>query len=332
MASSLHALAARLTAWSERHQLLAPGDRVAVAVSGGADSVALLLLLAELAEPLGLQLGVAHFDHRWRPDSAADADWVAALAQRLGLPFFLGCAPAMPPPGNREQVARRLRYAFLQGLVASAQATRIATAHTADDQAETVLLRLLRGAGATGLAGILPARDGARLVRPLLFARRLELRHWLQARGQSWREDPSNLALDRRRNLLRLRFLPELAAAFNPALVERLAILAELARAEEEFWAAALPPLRDRLFAPTPQGCRAARAELQALPLAVRRRLLRAAIAHLKGDLRRVDFAAIEELVAWLGQPARHPRLFALAGVHCRLSAQWLDLALQGRL
>jgi len=332
VASSGNALASRSIAWSERHRLLAPGDRVAVAVSGGSDSVALLLLLTELAESLGLQLCVAHFDHRWRPESAADAAWVAALAQKLALPFCLGRAPDAPPPGNREQVARRLRYAFLHSLLASGDATRIATGHTADDQAETVLLRLLRGAGATGLAGILPARDGTTVVRPLLFARRQELRHWLQARRQAWREDPSNVALDRRRNLLRHRFLPELEAAFNPALVERLGTVAELARAEEEFWAAYLVPLRDRFFQPTPQGSRASRADLQALPLAVRRRLLRAAIARLKGDLRQVDFAGIEALVVGLGQSPRHPRLFTVAGVACRLSSQWLDLALQLRL
>ena len=145
------------------HDLLPPGP-VVVAVSGGTDSVALLLLLSELAPKLGLDLHVAHFDHRLRPRAAAkDAQFVADLAQSRGATIRLGRAETAP---TSEDQARELRYAFLRRVARDAGATLIATGHTRDDQAETVLLHLARGSGIAGLAGMRPRRDD--IVRPLL--------------------------------------------------------------------------------------------------------------------------------------------------------------------
>lgn len=297
-----------------------------MAVSGGADSVAMLHLLYRQAEAWGLQLVVAHFDHHWRAESGRDAEFVAALAARLGLPFRIGELATPAAPGNREQIGRQARYRFFQTLLRRGEATRIATGHTADDQAETVLLRVMRGAGATGLAGIMPARDGGTIIRPMLWARREELRRWLQERGEAWREDPSNLDLKHRRNLLRQRFLPELEAAFNPALTERLGTMAAVAQAEEAFWASYVEPLWSRLFEATAAGWRVARQELQALPLAVRRRVLRESIRRARGDLRQVEFAAIEVIIDWMEAPARHPRRHRVGGVECRLGARYLEV------
>ncbi|MGH9478261.1 MAG: tRNA lysidine(34) synthetase TilS [Terriglobales bacterium] len=302
-----------------------------MAVSGGSDSVALLLILQELSQPLGLQLALVHLDHGWRPDSAADAEFVAALARRLELPLHARRAAPPPPGGNREQLGRRLRYAFFHRLIAAGELDCVATAHTADDQAETVLLRLLRGASPAGLAGILPSRDQGRIVRPLLALRRLELRQWLQRRGQPWRDDPTNLDLTRRRNRIRLETLPQLSRQFNPRLVERLAALAEVARAEEAFWASYLPPLFERTFAPSPAGLSAPRSALAALPPALQRRLLREAVRRLQGDLRQLDFAALETLLAWLALPPAPPRQWQLGRVACRLSARSLQLAAPAR-
>lgn len=256
--------------------MTAPGDRVAVAVSGGADSMALLLALVELAPELGLQLAVAHLDHGLRPDSAADADFVRDRAAALGLSFQARRADLGAACGNLEQRARRARLEFFQSLRRSGAAGVIATAHTLDDQAETVLMRILRGAGGRGLAGIwpvirtaapppnrpavpsavhparpplgradpvrelFPAPRGGRpwLIRPALGCRRAELRAWLRARGETWREDATNQDLGRLRNRIRLRLLPALEREYNPELSSRLADLAEMARADEEFWAA----------------------------------------------------------------------------------------------
>lgn len=130
------------------------GQPVVVAVSGGADSVALLRLLLELREPLGLQLTVGHFDHALRPDSVRDAEWVAALADRLNIPCVIARAGEEPPGTGIEAWARRQRYTWLRGLAQSKQANWVAVAHTADDQAETVLHHILRGTGIAGLAGM----------------------------------------------------------------------------------------------------------------------------------------------------------------------------------
>jgi len=222
-------------------RMIALGDRVGVAVSGGADSVALLRLLAGLRERLGITLLVVHFDHQLRgADSEADAQFVAQLARKLDLEFFIRrenvAAIAAREKWNLEDAARRLRYGFFERVVEEGRANRIAVAHTADDQAETVLSHVLRGTGPTGLAGIYPVAGP--VVRPLLFVRREELRKHLRGLGQDWREDVTNLDLRRLRARIRGRLLPLLETDFSPDVVERLARLARLSREEEEFWSA----------------------------------------------------------------------------------------------
>jgi len=325
----------RVQAWARRHRLLVPGLRVGVAVSGGADSVALLRLLHEWSEEWGLLVAVVHVDHGWRPDSAADAAWVEALARRLGLEFHLRSLLA-PPSGNREQWARQARYAYFEELIAASHAQRVATAHTADDQAETVLLRLLRGAGPAGLAGILPARGGLEtpagqaaavtVIRPLLSVSRQELRAWLRTRGQDWREDPSNADLSLARNRLRHRYMPGLQAEFNAALPQRLAALAEVSRAEEEFWAAYLTPLVAQCFEIQPGQWRGSRRELARLPLAVRRRIVRAAITVLQGHLRHVNFDPVEAVVTALDDPTGPPRQFRAGRVEFHLRGPYITI------
>ena len=281
--------------------MVAPGDRIGVAVSGGADSLALLLALQELAPTLGLQLAVLHLDHAWRPESADDASFVAQWAARLGLPLMARRAEELRQArGNREQAARQARYLFFRECLASGEINCVATAHTADDQAETVLLRLLRGAGTRGLAGIWPvvcAGPNEKIIRPALACRREELRAWLRAKDETWREDASNWDLGRRRNRIRHELLPELTRDYNPALVERLADLAALARAEEEFWTGEIAARAPRLWRATPAGWEADTRELAAQPLALARRLLRAGMAAARGDLRRVEFQQVEQVL-----------------------------------
>ncbi len=253
-AAVYHIAVRRLTeevlAYIRRQELLRPGDRVGVAVSGGADSVALLRILLELGAELGVVLSVVHFNHGIRGAEAdQDEAFVAALAQAHGLEFHH--ASADTPRHAREHrlsleaAGRELRYQFFRSLLKSGAVTHIATAHTLDDQAETVLLRFLRGAGTRGLAGIYPKRElGAGVVvRPLLGTRRQELRAHLQQVGQMWREDLSNLDVKRARNRIRHELLPLLERDYNPALAQVLAESAEVARAEEEYWEERVIPL-----------------------------------------------------------------------------------------
>lgn len=220
-------------------RLVAPGDRVGVAVSGGGDSVALLRILRALREKLGVVLLVVHFDHGLRGvESDADSEFVAELARDFALPFVLArenvAAAAVQNRWNLEDAARRLRYAFFERVIRAGQATRIAVAHTLDDQAETLLAHLIRGTGPTGLGGIYPVSGN--VVRPLLGFRREELRSYLREHGLSWREDSSNQDVQRLRARIRSRLLPMLQSEFAPCIVERLSRLARLSREEQGFW------------------------------------------------------------------------------------------------
>jgi tRNA(Ile)-lysidine synthase len=221
-------------------RMMQPGDRVAVAVSGGADSVALLKLLTGLRQVIGITLLVVHFDHLLRgAESESDAQFVAELAHASGLEFILEredvASVAARNRWNLEDAARRLRYAFFSRITEEGRATQVAVAHTADDQAETILARLFRGTGPTGLAGIYPTVNS--IVRPLIATRRRDLRRYLREVGQDWREDATNRDLSRQRAHIRERLLPIIERDFSARIAERLSELANLSREEEEFWA-----------------------------------------------------------------------------------------------
>jgi len=257
----VHELSERLLKTIRKQQSIRAGDRVAAAVSGGADSVALLCLLLELRSELGIVLSVAHVNHKLRgKESDEDERFVAKLARQYGLELD---TRAVPVDGSHiseirsgiEAAARELRHGFFRQLAREGRATKIATAHTLDDQAETVLLRIFRGTGIRGLSAVHPrivfeeqGRAFGELVRPLLGFRRAALREFLRARGQSWREDSSNRDIAFLRNRVRHRLLPMIAEEFGEAAIEHMGELAEIARAEEEHWerghpevAAALP-------------------------------------------------------------------------------------------
>jgi tRNA(Ile)-lysidine synthase len=218
-----------------RHQISA-GQRIGVAVSGGADSVALLRLLLELREHLGIVLSVAHFNHKLRGKvSDSDERFVAKLAAKHGLPFFAAreniAAKAKQQRANLEETARRSRYAFFDQLVSEGHVDRVAVAHTSDDQAETVLAHILRGTGIAGLGGIHP--EAGAVFRPLLHFRRAELHAYLRSLKQPWREDATNRDTSRTRARIRYKLIPFLEKQFQPAVVEHLRQLAELAREDD---------------------------------------------------------------------------------------------------
>jgi tRNA(Ile)-lysidine synthase len=211
--------------YARAHTLLRPGP-IILAVSGGADSTALSLLMAELREEFGLVLHVAHFDHRARPRAAAaDAAFVAELANHIGATLRVGRADASP---KNEDDARNARYDFLRRVARDLGATAIATGHTRDDQAETVLLHLVRGSGLAGLAGMRPERDG--IVRPFLAIGRSDTVAVCAGARIVPREDPTNRSLRFARNRIRLRVLPELAK-LNPEVTSAIERLADAAAA-----------------------------------------------------------------------------------------------------
>jgi tRNA(Ile)-lysidine synthase len=221
-----------------RYEMVRAGDRVGVAVSGGADSVALLLLLLELRRRLGVVLSVIHFNHKLR-GAASDADekFVAKLAGEYGVEFYVEhkdvAGRAKREKANLEDAGRRARYEFFAKLVEEGHVARVAVAHTADDQAETVLAHILRGTGLAGLGGIHPVTE--HVVRPLIEMRRAELRAYLKSRGQTWREDATNRDTTRMRARIRKKLLPLLEKHFQPAVVSHLSSIADLAREDEAF-------------------------------------------------------------------------------------------------
>lgn len=310
-------LTERVLKFIRRQGLLKAGDRVGVAVSGGADSVGLLRVLLDLHKELGIVLSVVHFHHGLRgAEGDADEQFVTELAKRHKLPFRRESGDVKQYAAEKhlglEAAGRKLRYGYFERLLTEGTVNRIATGHTLDDQAETVLLRLARGAGTRGLAGIYPQfavpgsqfSEGDRgpqqpsIVRPLLSVRRKDLESYLQSVGQGWREDSSNRDLRFARNRVRHGILPRLERGLNPAVREALAETAEIARAEEDYWESGVARAVSRVLEPS-NGRRGAGAtfvipELLELPLALRRRVVRAVLDELGVGL---EFRHVQEVL-----------------------------------
>jgi len=355
----VHALAETVLAYIRQHRLLAPGDRVGVAVSSGADSVGLLRLLLELRPEIGIVLSVIHFNHRLRGgESDGDERFVADLAERYHLQFHAAEANVAAWAAERalslEAAGRELRYQYFYRLL-EGKLNRIATAHTLDDQAETVLLKITRGAGSRGLAGIYPElkvpggeplesarnrtfsrRTPAAIVRPLLSIRRNQIQAYLGAIEQNWREDPSNEDLRHTRNRVRHGILPCLERDLNPAVREALADTAEIARAEEEYWEQETERRMESAWvrAESPQGTQEEQTDtggglrldvVEALPVALARRLVRRAAESLGLDL---EFRHVEEILNLARGGAEPEKALALPdGWTARVSKAELQFA-----
>jgi len=309
-------------------RMILPGERVGVAVSGGADSVALLRIFEDLRAELGISLCVVHLNHGLRGAEAdADEDFVAGLARELELPFLATredvAELARRKHWNLEDAGRRARYGFFEQLVRDGRCTKVAVAHTADDQAETLLARIIRGTGSRGLVGIHAVRGA--VIRPLLEVRREELREYLRAKGQTWREDASNEDTTRLRARVRHQLLPVLERDFAAAIVERLGNLAKLQSGEEEFWNAlvderlaaldrksggAISIGVEELLAPLPR-----LAGRRDASLALSRRMILALLRRAAGGESEFDAAHVEQVLHLAGKSQSGRRIEMPHGV-----------------
>jgi tRNA(Ile)-lysidine synthase len=322
--------------------LMSAGDRVCVAVSGGADSVALLLALSEAnreRKALGVVLTAVHVHHGLRSAEAdADEAFVRELCDKLGVPLVVERVnvPARQAAEREglEEAARELRYRVFWELMKSSRADVVATAHTLDDQAETVVMKLLRGAWTEGIGGIAPAVESGvrgRIVRPLLGARRAEVEAYLRERGQTWREDATNRDVSLMRNRVRHELIPILRG-FNPGIDAALARLAEIARDEEGFWQAEVAKVLPQVLLPgrpirgggravsTVTGnssCAVEVERLRTMTPALRRRVLRAAARSLGC---RISAGETAKLLALAGLGEVQPPVAARSGVRLELA------------
>lgn len=314
----------------QRHRLLDKGDRVIVAVSGGADSVALLHLLLDVHKFYSLDLRVAHLNHSLRgSESDADEQFVCELAMRLDVPLVVERVPAREVPvrgKNLEGWARERRYDFFSRCAVAESADRIALGHTMTDQAETLLMRLLRGSGTLGLASIPPKRGI--FIRPLIDLQRQQILAYLESIGLEWREDVSNRDTRFLRNRLRHELLPLLAGRYNPNIIEVLGHTAEVLREESD----AMQLLAGELFHREAEiGSRRVTWNVKGLrshPAGLRNQLVRLSLSHLMADQRIPSFRLVNAVTELLeaGKSGR-----SLCGHDLRVRRQFDSLVLESR-
>lgn len=273
-------------------------DSVLVGVSGGPDSVALVHMLHDLSSALSLRLGVAHLNHALRgQDADNDADFVSSLAGKLDLPFYLKKedigAYAQKERLSLEEAARLVRYAFYDEIACKHHYNKIALGHHADDNAESILMFILKGTGPAGMAGIAPVREG-RIIRPLIRLTRRQIMRYLDAKHLPHVTDSSNLDPNFMRNRIRNQLIPVLQSAYNPGIIQTLNRFGEIFRSEEEWLTNLLVPLYESVVTHTGKNSvRLSLKGLRGLHEAARRRVIRKAIAAAKGDLRRISFAHV---------------------------------------
>lgn len=278
----------------KRYNLINKSDKIVVAVSGGPDSVALLYILNSLTKEFTPSLHIAHLDHKLRKNSFQDRLFVERLAHKLKIPIT--CAEInikeLAKKGSLEEIARNARLGFLIKVAKDTKADKIALGHTQDDQAETVLMRILRGAGLQGLVGILPKRKimGYQIIRPLIETRRKDIEAFLKKKKIIWRIDTSNLEDIYFRNRIRNNLLPLLEKEYNKNIKEVLSNLAESVGFDYDYLNHTANLAVKRL------GTKVNLVKLLKLHPAIQRLILRMNIARVKGDTRRITFKHIKEL------------------------------------
>jgi tRNA(Ile)-lysidine synthase len=313
----------------QRYSLISPEEIVVVGVSGGADSVCLLYVLAKWQKRLGIKLQVAHLNHQLRGvESEADAKYVSNLAGSLGIPITIDrqdvAAYRIERNFSVEEAARELRYAFLARVAREVGANRIAIGHTRDDQVETILMHILRGTGITGLCGLAPCspmaydsqgmswpasplslrakRSNLLVIRPLLDITREETTSYCQEHQLDPRIDSSNRSLSFFRNRLRLQLLP-LLRQYNPSVDQALLRLADIAKEDNVFIEQQASELWDEVTRQENNAIYMDRKQIASLSIALQRQLLRTAVTRLAGDTRDIEASHIEAARSLLNKP-----------------------------
>jgi tRNA(Ile)-lysidine synthase len=325
-----------------REDLLGSGERVLAAVSGGADSLCLLLVLKELGYPLS----VGHFDHGLRPESGREMETMRRAAERLGLSFFAGSADvrrsAAESRTNLEEAARHLRYDFLARTARANAIPAVAVGHTKDDQAETVLMHLIRGAGLRGLGGIRPAAEipappdttaegKIRLVRPLLCLTHAQAVEFCRSAGWTPLQDPSNRDLSFTRNRVRSELIP-LLERYNSSITDVLSRLAAMARVQDDYLEGMADGIWKSSACVEEPGCiRIRRVDFAKAPPAVRQVLVRRAVREVKGGLTDLAYRHVIQLTEFVEKPAASKRIDLALGVDASLEGDWLVLRAASR-
>ena len=285
-----------------KYRMIKEGDVVLIGVSGGIDSITLLYSLYFLKDDLKCSLVAAHANHGLRGEqSDNEAEFVRNIADELKLPSVIEKIDVlgyMAEKGLSKQVAARdLRYDFFERAARQYSANKIALGHNADDQAETVLMRLIRGSGAKGIAGIKPVRDG-KIIRPLIEIRRDEITEFVKEKGLKHVEDPSNLEPYYRRNKIRLELMPLLKKEYNPNIVERLRETAEIIGDEDVFLEGYCSKiLSDIILSKGNEAIEIDVLKLKNFHIAIQRRILRIALKMLKGDLLKISAIHVEDIL-----------------------------------
>jgi tRNA(Ile)-lysidine synthase len=284
----------------QEYKLLEKKDRILLAYSGGADSTGLLNLLLELREEWSFELFLGHFNHKLRLTADEDEQFVRRMAQRYSLPLFVGSKDvrsyARKKKLNIEEAGRELRYGFLKKTAHKIGGDKIATGHTMTDQAETFLMRLMRGSGPRGLGGIFPLVEGT-IIRPLIQVERQDIEAYLKEKGIEFRTDESNL--DRRflRNRIRLDLIPYIKKNFEPEIVSHLGRIASIIREEDNFLEKIAQEKTKKVISKKNNRISLEVKPFSSLPRALARRVVRDFISELRGNLRAISFEDVESVL-----------------------------------
>lgn len=316
-------LESRVLNFIDKHSLVATGEKVVVGVSGGADSVCLLHLLTKWQQQLGIRVHAAHLNHELRgAEAEADARYVTRLAGSFDVPITVDTRDVNAYRRERncsvEEAARELRYDFLATVAKNVNAWLVAVGHTRDDQVETILLHILRGAGTAGLCGLkpcLPVVNSIRVIRPLLEITRQETMSYCQQHQLEPRSDSSNLSLSFLRNRLRLELLP-LLRKYNPGIDKALLRLAEIAGGDVSFIEQQALQLWDKVAREENQVVYLDREKVAPLPIALQRQLIRLAIIRILGNARDIEVNHVEAIRSLLTKP-RGKRVSLPRGLVC---------------